>query len=1534
MYSCQLAHSGTVVLSVCRIAERFPMRSETSTNSRVDITVAIVQLECHPAFRIGTASYSSEPFVDDDQRPCLQELWDHRFPVEELQLYCRDRYFIWHRARLNSVVDWLAQLNTKESSDKSTDSPDVVVFPEGSIPRKFLSCLHRKLNPSVRKGHDNKPNGPIIFAGTHAFDHSPEAWEDYDKLGINREALATLANLNLETVSVMPVLYPDGKVELFPKLLLSPFERTAIGLRVRESPPASRIVEATLARLPNQTIRIQAFVCSEALQYTGVKAAEAPDLAVILSYDRNPHRFLPLVEHYSANQIPVVYCNDGAYGGSSIHCPPDNRSENWLLQPPRLGQLPKGDGIAVIGVALRSNAPDIGVNNPRTSHSLLRLSSIVPENSSLTTWRISAGIEDSRRSIQRNIKNCQPVDTRNLAVSLTHLLESESPTPVQRLQLERLLAMSRDGAASLREWKVFADDCRITQEHYRRSHEVLSRFNVVTLNESAGRSKGISYIPPSLALLESDLAAYCFHRISLLLDISESTELSVLLKARQRLAHKVEERLRGSAPEAVASLFHRIRRDAARTARVRLTNQLGRIVEQFQATSGMLFIVQPDGKETTSTRLVAQIMLNTPIREIERFADLKSQGIVGRVAAAQEPYLNSWVSSEELRSDAFFDPYYRETIPSTRAEVAVPVMAPTIDGKDTELIGVLNLESRIAGAFSALRIPQIEASATCMAMDIRVLQAIADRKRTLVWHPEIHGWGTKRILEQICYEIATSYSGSDYPPTISATIWYADTDKEKFYVRGTSRYDFEYIADAFLNTDSFLGYAYRKCEYGDVLRGAIDDLPSFRRRRKAERMELARAAVARFETRRQIETTERSSDGILALYSFRHELGANEADFDIAFTDSRVRTLASQIGAALGDFLELRLQAALALLRERLSDSSVIGIDDFDCIRDFLCEVFEADAATCFVNQSGHLKVVSTTGLEQSRKEYSVSNSEESCVNEECKRHGFTKYLSARPNRVLRKIDIPNEEERCIDTFTREPFWISPENLRRETGAVSRADHRRFLGASFGQDGGVAGVIRLIRSESSKPFVQSDEELLSSVIRVCEPAFAAEAERLGTRNKFNPFRKDIERLAAITTDSSERCPPVERIFQGSRRLIAGTRWLDSWLQDYRRIVGKLFPEVNALLTHIRYAFLDKNLDWQLQILAYHSALSQYHLSDDEAFPRRRGNIGWKTIDRSTSDYLSAQKPVIVFFDANSSSLYDCGGIEHGLNVRSGICVPVTWSWNGLSQAVISIDFDGLVKPTSEQIRDIFLCSHSLSDLSLGGSPLPTVPVSSKTTQGMSAWAAMLHDEFSWFAVLPDNRTDGQLGTSSNAPKNAKALLRPRERSRKTRWENRLRWLDEMSRMGITADGHIVGCPLRIGPFEAFHLVGELTDSKFSELQAKAKDEVDMCINVERAQHGAKTVPEIKKSFESIFDQPLESLFLEREIGKLFFQIARRWSTYTSLSGDFWGEVDVMFQSIHELGPDEVGLSIWDAQFKPRHRSRVKSARRQQIQHGK
>jgi hypothetical protein len=1470
----------------------------------INLTIAIVQLKCHPSFRIGAGSYASEPFVDDEPQPCLQELRRHKFPVEELQQHCRDQYYTWHRARLESIIEWLKELEDE-------DFPDIIVFPEGSIPRTFLSCLQKKLY--------FRSKGPLIFAGTHAFEHSSKARHEYEQLEVDINTLAELGRLDddLETVSVMPVLYPDRRVDLFPKLLLSPSERTAIGRKAAPPSQPSRIVEASVPRLGNQKIKVQTFVCSEALQYTGMGARGTPDLAAILSYDRKPSRFAHLAQQLVDNQIPVVYCNDGAFGGSGVYSPQDRRVENWLAHPPHHGQLPAGDGIAIVDVAIRSNAPEMGVNNPRLTHSMLRLCSVVPENVSSSPWRISSRVAELRRQIEQCIAAGKSVDTLNVATTITNLLQSESPTAIQQLQLDRLLELARDGCAALREWRVFGSDCRITQKHYKHAHRVLSRFNVVAFDNNRARAQGISFTPPSLDALEEELAAYCHHRISMLLDIPESRDHSALLRTRRRLEERVHSGLRGSPTEALRTLFHQVTRDAVRTARLCLTNLLGGLVEQFRATSGMLFIVQPDDKGGKK-RLLANIMLNTPVREIERFGDAYAQGIVGRVAATEKAYLNSWVSSEQAGCDSLLDPYYRVTIPSTRAEVAVPIFAPTIEGSTTELIGVLNLESRIAGAFSPIQVPQIEAEASCLAMNMRIMQAASDPRRTLVWHPDVHGWGTKRILDHICYEIATSYSGGEHPPTISATIWYADNHKKRFYVRGTSRYDFEYISNAFLSFDSFLGHVLTTSNEGQVMRGAVDDLPQFRRPRKALRMELARVAAARFHAHRQIPTGQRSSEGIIALYSFRHELGVSEADFDIAFTDSRIRTLANQVGAAIGDILELRTQAGLSYLHARLASSAAPGVDEFAHVRDCLCEIFEADAATSFIHDDGALRVASTTGLEASTQEYVLHDDQLPTAG--TPKRGLTRYLASVPRRVLRKVDVPDPSEPCFDAIRKESVQILPENIKREKGAVSRSEHRRFLGASLGSGGELAGVVRLIRSESSRPFVESDEELLASAVRVCEPVFSAHRERIRFIQGRSVFSDELQKFRIGASEPPDSEHPLDRIIFGSYQSIGSVRRLDSWLQDYRRVVAGVAAGHEAALTHIRYAFQDDRLEWQLQILAYHSIVSKYHHTDDEVYPRHKGNIGWKTIDRSHSHDLTADHAVIVCFNSSNCPLYDCGWSEQDLMIQSGVCVPLTWQSDGkIVQGVVSIDFNDLVTFDAHQIRDIFLCSHSLSAQlispgTLQGHALRDGDIS------IAEWLKSVSKDFTWCALIPDARTTSSAVELGNVPSTAKKALRSPRPSRNNRWDVRSRWVEEINRMGVAQNERVLSCPLRVGPFAVFQFVGELTKGRYEELLANTDKEVKLRGVAGNSVNKRVNIEKSLGPHCTASGQFPEQSFRRRECAAILSTIAAHWCAYCSIVGSFWQTHDVHFKQIQAAMPDEEGLTLWDAEFVTRTRT--------------
>src|SRR5439155_26782440 len=61
-------------------------------------------------------------------------------------------------------------------------------------------------------------------------------------------------------------------------------------------------------------------------------------------------------------------------------------------------------------------------------------------------------------------------------------------------------------------------------------------------------------------------------------------------------------------------------------------------------------------------------------------------------------------------------------------------------------------------------------------------------------HPRIHGWGAIGLLSRLSYRIATAIDPSQRYPVVSCTFWHVDRVKQRLYVRGTTRFDYEYIA--------------------------------------------------------------------------------------------------------------------------------------------------------------------------------------------------------------------------------------------------------------------------------------------------------------------------------------------------------------------------------------------------------------------------------------------------------------------------------------------------------------------------------------------------------------------------------------------------------------------------------------------------------------------------------------------------------------------------------------------------------------------
>lgn len=188
-----------------------PRDSQVLFNSLRKIRVAVVQLESHPAFTIGRTDFLSEPFFSHVR--CLSLLVEHGFDAaKDLRRICRDRYLLWAETRMRGIIRWFKERFPQNADNAWADMPDIVVFPEGGVPRQHLHLL-------VEFARDT---GTVVFAGTHCFDAEEEAVQDYNRLGIVHQE----ENGNPIAVGRSEVKNLDGLVKnADPKTFTHPYTR-------------------------------------------------------------------------------------------------------------------------------------------------------------------------------------------------------------------------------------------------------------------------------------------------------------------------------------------------------------------------------------------------------------------------------------------------------------------------------------------------------------------------------------------------------------------------------------------------------------------------------------------------------------------------------------------------------------------------------------------------------------------------------------------------------------------------------------------------------------------------------------------------------------------------------------------------------------------------------------------------------------------------------------------------------------------------------------------------------------------------------------------------------------------------------------------------------------------------------------------------------------------------------------------------------------------------------------------------------------
>jgi predicted amidohydrolase len=1154
------------------------------------LRVVIVQLSCHPFLSIGGREDATEPFISEPR--ILASLRDHNFDVSSLQSCCRSQYFEWHYNRTFGVLDWLNRENLINPTDKTF--PSVVIFPEGSVPPEFLGTMaayaEKKQCLIIAGTHTYHSNRPSVYSHLHLCDNKGDSTKP--------EAVhERIANSNLKTVSVLPVIFPSGKVYLRHKRRLSPQECVETFGSVVDAD------DIPIVEVPKQNgyqpISICIDVCSEALQLPG------PDLNVDLyaipSCNRYAEPFISIIEHVSANQVPVAYCNDGRYGDSFLKLPLDNRAVYWWFRSPIYGRIPPGDATLIVDVEPGRNAPEVGVHNPRPHFHLQAIAPIVPRNPRCASYRVAEFLKSKIHSVSH-----KRVEGTTLLDDIRDLLEAGEPTNLQRLVLRRICYLLEGPDFRSADRDVLARSCvfESTRNFTLTDSECK---NAVGDNFSESEdSRANSFPPPTLEQLETDLAVRVYRHIDHLgktRELHPKEEDDALSNAANECAKRAHLPTGGNVIDAAWAEVERVRREAREEARRRLTHRLGALVEAFHGTSGWIFLTDtPENYQSLSV----VISHNTPATSLAYSRENPS--MVTHVARTRQGHFSNRLVNEQGN---VIEENYDRVVMSTRSIIAVPIF-----NSEGSILAVLNIEANYSPAFHPAHVGLLQAEAQHLAADLFILSRAQNQRARFLWHPTMHEWGMIRLLNRLSYRIASSIHPSEDHPLLSCAFWNVDSAKEKLYVRGTTRYDYEYIASRTLPLDkSMIGKIARSRKDDPVVRTLFKDSHTFARPEKATRMELRSVlGCPIFIENRDAGRTDDLADGVLVIYSYEHEYGHQDSPIlTTTFTNEVMTRLATISGRCIGTILELQRQYAELYLTGVLARKGLVGYNAAHLTLTSILECLRSPAGSIFVRDGQALHCVATTGLtkdgvtmiDATQVKYEIPR-----TLDEAYRVGFTSWLGFKPGDTLRKNDVPDPDEIVFPGTKRSNFM--PVNQAREAFELSVSEHRRFLGASIpgGNENNTVGVVRLNRGPAHMPYVKDDELMLKGLLSAARPVLSAESAREAKARKAKalPPREtegdEVPRRAA--------CDRLKHHWPGV------TAWnltyLDAILQDLLVAIGPL----NPLRAEIRLLVCDEDERPALVPLREHSLKSKE--PPDELSERRVYKTGcpfaWRSLEEN------------------------------------------------------------------------------------------------------------------------------------------------------------------------------------------------------------------------------------------------------------------------------------------------------------------------------
>ena len=387
------------------------------------ISLAVCQIESHPALKLGDINYLCEPFIPlEDTNLFLGSLARDNLGTKDLQEMCRSEYLEWHKYRIKAVLEFLKTLE---------ELPDVIVFPECSIPLPIL--------PYIKDFAAQ--NNKTVFGGTHTLCLTGRWEKEYKRLGMETQTKKKWASKSYVVTPVLTI-FNGSKTFFRRKHNPSIFEATDVSVP-KES---KEEIETIPLQIDEQTLNVAPLVCSEALCEHNIVGDY--DIAVVISYSPKPDAFGAFTEHQIKNKKAVVLANDGRFGGSGVFIPIDKRMKPWWWDEDRKGQLETGDGIVIVEVDFDNIAPQVGVSNPKAAAKLKLVSALTYECDNDSGYKTSKVVEN----IQKN------QDNKIQAEVLSQVLGWKLPA-IQRVKLSYLHQLADNMTADSNWWAMFGRDC-------------------------------------------------------------------------------------------------------------------------------------------------------------------------------------------------------------------------------------------------------------------------------------------------------------------------------------------------------------------------------------------------------------------------------------------------------------------------------------------------------------------------------------------------------------------------------------------------------------------------------------------------------------------------------------------------------------------------------------------------------------------------------------------------------------------------------------------------------------------------------------------------------------------------------------------------------------------------------------------------------------------------------------------------------------------------------------------------------------------